>query len=89
MAGLHMKPQVADTKIGEIRKADKRLYLGLFIVGVLFLTSYSLEATSLAESLGLGSFTQLPDILSFTAKALLLVHLTHYILSELSSDESS
>lgn len=89
MAGLHMKPQVADTKIDEIRKADKRLYLGLFIVGILFLTSYSLEATSLAESLGLGSFTQLPNILGFTAKALLLVHLVLYIFLELSGDESS
>lgn len=82
-----MKSSIANTNLFKVRTADKWLYLGLMLVGLFFGASYLLKSTSLAEVIGLESFTQLPGILAGAAKALLLVNLVVYIFSELTSDE--
>lgn len=84
-----MKQQITNSNFFKMRAADKRLYLGLFIVGLLFLASYLLETTSLAGVVGLASFTELPGILAVIAEALLLVNLVAYIISELRSKDPS
>lgn len=82
-----MKSQSADVNFFKVRTADKRLYLGLLTVGLLFLVSYSLKHTSFAQTLGLATFEALPEVLSYVAKALLLLNLVTYIIQELSADD--
>jgi predicted membrane channel-forming protein YqfA (hemolysin III family) len=74
-AALSMKSQIANLCVFRVRTTDKKLYLGLAIVGVLFLVSYLFGTTITGE------------VLAFIGKLLLLVTLAIYILSEITSEE--
>lgn len=82
-----MKSQSANVNFFKVRAAEKRLYLGLFFVSLLFLASYSLEDSSFVQSFGLAVFDGLPEVLAYVANALLLVSLIVYIKQELTADD--
>lgn len=82
-----MTPQNAEPRVYSLRAADKKLFRGLCIAGLLFLASYFLSAPELAITLGFESLGILAGVLSYAAQALLIVHLLAYIFKELASED--
>ncbi len=82
-----MTPQNAEPHFFSLRTADKKLFRGLFIAGLLFFASYLLSDPELAITLGFESLSLLAGVLSYAAKALLIVHLLVYIFKELASED--
>ncbi|RUO46588.1 hypothetical protein CWE21_10550 [Pseudidiomarina aquimaris] len=82
-----MTPQNAEPRVFSLRAADKKLFRGLCIAGLLFLASYFLSAPELAITLGFESLGILAGVLSYAAQALLIVHLLAYIFKELARED--
>lgn len=82
-----MKLQLDNPSVHSGLDVDKKLYFRLVLVGLCFLASYIFKTTALAETLGIASFTELPNILAFIAKLLLLTTLVLYIISAITAEE--